>query len=181
MINLLRSLVTLGTITQLFNRFGIIRSQATFLESEAPENIIHLHPYGFNACPPTGSQIVAMSVYGHAEHKYGIPINATDANIQKLESGETVIYNHVGSLIYLKANGDIEITPNGSTVTVNSNFEVDGDANVSGVYKVDDTQVVTTRQAAVPDAAGGATIDSEARAAINTLLARLRTHGLIST
>lgn len=42
-------------------------------------------------------------------------------------------------------------------------------------------QVVTTRQAAVADAAGGATIDTEARAAINALLARLRTHGLIAT
>lgn len=181
MMNLLRSLIRLGTITQLFNRYGIIRSQASFLDPRAPENIIHLQPYGFNACPPVGSQIITMSVYGHAEHKYGIPINATDANIQRLEAGESVIYNQVGTKIYLKANGNIEITPNGSSVIINSDLTVNGNIDTSEVYKVDSTQVVTNRQAAVPDATGGATVDAEARAAINALLARLRTHGLISS
>jgi hypothetical protein len=52
--------------------------------------------------------------------------------------------------------------------------------DVSGVYKVAGTQVVSARGAAVPDAVGGANIDVEARAAINTLLARMRVHGLIS-
>lgn len=42
-------------------------------------------------------------------------------------------------------------------------------------------QVVGAQGAAVADASGGATIDAEARTAINTLLARLRTHGLIAT
>lgn len=48
-------------------------------------------------------------------------------------------------------------------------------------YQVAGTQVVGVRGAAVADAAGGATIDAEARAALNALLARLRTHGLIAT
>lgn len=43
------------------------------------------------------------------------------------------------------------------------------------------TKVVGAQGAAVADAAGGATVDAEARTAINTLLARLRTHGLIAT
>lgn len=42
------------------------------------------------------------------------------------------------------------------------------------------TQVVGAQQAAVADAAGGVVVDVEARAAINALLARLRTHGLIA-
>lgn len=41
-------------------------------------------------------------------------------------------------------------------------------------------QIIGARQAAVADPAGGATIDSEARAAIAAILARLRTHGLIA-
>lgn len=40
-------------------------------------------------------------------------------------------------------------------------------------------QVVGPQGAAVPDASGGATIDAEARAAINSLLARMRAHGII--
>jgi hypothetical protein len=50
-----------------------------------------------------------------------------------------------------------------------------------GGYKVSGTKVVGAQGAVVPDAAGGATIDAEARTAINDLLARLRDHGLIAT
>lgn len=54
------------------------------------------------------------------------------------------------------------------------------DSDVTGVYKVDGVQVVANRGAAVADVTGGATIDAEARTAINALLARLRAHGLIA-
>jgi hypothetical protein len=50
----------------------------------------------------------------------------------------------------------------------------------TGLY-VGGTKVVGNQGAAVADASGGATIDTEARTAINTLLARLRAHGLIAT
>lgn len=53
--------------------------------------------------------------------------------------------------------------------------------DVSSHYAVSGTQVVTAQQPAIPDVSGGVTIDTEARAAINTLLAALRVHGLIDT
>lgn len=53
--------------------------------------------------------------------------------------------------------------------------------DVSSHYEVAGTQVVGAQQAAIPDAAGGTTVDTEARAALNALLAELRTHGLIDT
>jgi hypothetical protein len=48
-------------------------------------------------------------------------------------------------------------------------------------YRVNSTKVVGAQGAAVADASGGGVIDAEARTALNTLLARLRTHGLIAT
>lgn len=48
-------------------------------------------------------------------------------------------------------------------------------------YRVSGTKVVGGQGAAVADASGGATIDAEARTAINALLARVRAHGLIAT
>ena len=47
--------------------------------------------------------------------------------------------------------------------------------------KVGGNQVVGERGAAVADASGGTTVDAEARAAINALLTRLRTHGMIAS
>lgn len=46
---------------------------------------------------------------------------------------------------------------------------------------VDDVKVVGNREAALADATGGSTVDIQARAAINSLLARLRNHGLIAS
>ncbi len=53
--------------------------------------------------------------------------------------------------------------------------------DVTQAYKANGTQVIGNQGAAVADAAGGATIDTECRAALNALLARLRTHGLIAS
>jgi hypothetical protein len=53
--------------------------------------------------------------------------------------------------------------------------------DVSSHYAVAGTQVVTSQQAAIPDAVGGTVVDTEARTALNALLAALRIHGLIDT
>jgi Protein of unknown function (DUF2793) len=50
----------------------------------------------------------------------------------------------------------------------------------SSVY-TGNQQVVGPRQSAVADPTGGTVIDAEARLAVAQLLAKLRTHGLIST
>lgn len=49
-----------------------------------------------------------------------------------------------------------------------------------GTLRVAGTQVVGARGSAVANVSGGTVIDAEARTAINSLLARLRTHGLIA-
>ena len=54
------------------------------------------------------------------------------------------------------------------------------DLMLRALWDAGGNQVVSARQAAVADAAGGAVIDVEARAALNDLLAKLRTHGLIA-
>ncbi|MHB1070114.1 MAG: hypothetical protein ACYC1W_09660 [Gemmatimonadaceae bacterium] len=58
-----------------------------------------------------------------------------------------------------------------------------GDVQAAGAYYSGGNKVVTARGSSVSDASGGATVDAEARTAINTLLARVRAstgHGLIS-
>jgi Protein of unknown function (DUF2793) len=46
--------------------------------------------------------------------------------------------------------------------------------------KIGVNQVVGARGISIPNASGGGMIDSEARSAVNAILASLRTHGLIS-
>jgi hypothetical protein len=67
------------------------------------------------------------------------------------------------------------------TGTGQNRFGDDVDLASGKVYQVNGTQVVGAQGAAVADASGGGVIDAEARTALNTLLARLRVHGLIDT
>lgn len=53
--------------------------------------------------------------------------------------------------------------------------------SVVTAVKVGGNQVVGSRQAAIPDAAGGSAVDAEARTALNALLAACRSHGLIAS
>ena len=62
-----------------------------------------------------------------------------------------------------------------------SNIVASGYLLSNMVYDRNSVKILGDQGAAVADAAGGATVDAEARTAINTLLARLRAHGLIST
>lgn len=50
---------------------------------------------------------------------------------------------------------------------------------IDGVY-IGGNRVVTIRQSAISDPAGGSTTDTQARTAISSILAALRTHGLIA-
>jgi len=47
-------------------------------------------------------------------------------------------------------------------------------------FKVNGVQVLAARQAAVTTPSGGTTVDTQARTAVNTLIARLQSHGLIA-
>ncbi len=68
-----------------------------------------------------------------------------------------------------------------NTILATINLDFGSNTVNAGAFKVGGTQVVGSQGAAVADAAGGVVIDLEARAALNALLARLRTHGIIAT
>lgn len=163
--------IRLGTITNIYNQSGIVRAQVVVLDEDSPEDVILLNPYGQNGCPCLGSFVVIFVIFGNAENKYAIPFNQDDA--PALGIGESVLYNHFGTKILLTKDGNVDITSPKTSAT--------GDINTEGVYKVDDTQVLTNRQSAIPNPTGGATVDAEARTAIISILTAMRTHGLITT
>lgn len=106
---------------------------------------------------------------------FNIPLQPTD-----LASGEKVVGNFkVGNKITFKANGDIEISADGDLNITADTVDASQDVNVGGVYKVANIQVVTSQQPQIIDPAGGVVIDVEARTAIISILAAMRTHGLI--
>ncbi len=77
------------------------------------------------------------------------------------------------------ATGGGVVTNIRTGATARTGLQSNGKFEVQAV-QVAGQQVVGARQAAVANAAGGATIDAEARTAINALLAAARAHGLIA-
>jgi phage gp45-like len=165
---------------------GGSKAQVTTLQDEVIDDVLLLYPYGFasNIQNDDNSSVLLFSSMGSDTNIFGIPYNPPLQPV--LESQETAIGNFKGTnKITFKANGDIEIIAENVDITATELLlsglaDITGDINTDGVYKVNDVQVVSTQGASVPDASGGVVIDVEARAAINSLLARLRIHGLIA-
>jgi hypothetical protein len=84
----------------------------------------------------------------------------------------------------LAVNSDmITLSADGTATFKQGDVWIDSLANVgtSGAFYVDYEQVVGNRQAAISAPSGGSTVDAEARTAIGSILAALRTHGLIAS
>lgn len=73
-------------------------------------------------------------------------------------------------------------TPAGSAASPRGTWAMGATINLtnSGRYQIGGTQVVGPQGATISDPSGGATVDSEARTAINTIIDRLQAHGLIA-
>ena len=72
------------------------------------------------------------------------------------------------------------VKSSGATAAYRGGAWVTGDLSGAQV-SVDGVKVVGARGAAIAAPAGGATVDAEARTAIGSILAAVRTHGLIAT
>lgn len=93
--------------------------------------------------------------------------NATRAAI-------TVTANDNGALFYTNDQSKLWRVEAGAWVDKTVTLDLTTSLKIAG------TKVTGAQGAAVPDATGGAVIDVEARAALNTLLARARAHGWIA-
>lgn len=160
-----------GFITEM--KEGGKRAKVQTFENEIIDDVLMLYQYGeaSNIQPDTTSLVLLLCPLGSKTNVFGVPYNVT---LQpSLEASEKAVGNFkIGNKITFKANGDVEIT------SALSSFS--GIVNVAGVYKVDGVQVVGNQGAAVTAPTGGATIDAEARVAINAIISRMTTHGLIA-
>ena len=79
-----------------------------------------------------------------------------------------------------RAGWRVEHLPSGQTATCDGNGWRIGDVRAARLL-VDGAQVVGPRAAAITVPTGGATIDTELRACVETILIMLRKHGLIAS
>lgn len=98
-------------------------------------------------------------------------------------NGGTTGYGFTGTTLTVANAATVRTSISAAKSGVNTDItELNGasQVDVSSRYEVAGTQVVGAQEPAIPDAAGGITVDTEARAALNALLAAARAHGLIA-
>jgi hypothetical protein len=196
-----------ANVTPLLSGSGkiIFPENATSATLSASSGALGVNAGGTNqgiTLTPTGTGTTyAVGNHGSTSAKASLEVSgmfrATDFNVPTSGAGIEAFYNSGGFInAYDRGASSYKtLTLNGSSLVLNNStvgttcvnqasctYALDtlGDTNTSGVYRVGGTQVVSSRQAAITPPTGGSTIDSQARTAINTLIARLQTHGLIN-
>jgi hypothetical protein len=111
-------------------------------------------------------------------------LNSSGAIVATLKSDTGVTES--GSLVLSNSGGTaaVAIDPSNATAAITTTGGTHINVGGAGVYKVAGTQVIKARMAGISAPAGGATVDTQARAAItsiiNTLSAAAGGHGLIT-
>jgi phage baseplate assembly protein V len=146
--------------------------------AEVRDKAERFQDYGFTSHPKRGAEAIVLFPGGHRAHAIIIAVDDRRYRKTGLEEGEVALYSDETDCVVLKRGRIIEITA-GTKVHVTAPLvDESGDHNVAGVYKVAGTQVVGPQLGSITPPIGGATIDSAARTAINSIISRLQTHGL---
>jgi len=126
----------------------------------------------------TYNPTLSSTAYGR---RFRIAHTSTSCTIQLQHSGASAVdlqinTNSNTNQVLLETAGHVSINTGDIKITA-GNVVVSGIVNTASSYYVDDIQVVGNQEAAVADATGAGDVVAQ----LNTLLSRLRSHGLIST
>lgn len=83
--------------------------QLRLLAGEVKDQVEHLEPYGFTACPLDGAEALAGFIGGDRSHGVVIVVSDRRYRLQGLKSGEVAIYTDEGDKIHLKRGRIIDI------------------------------------------------------------------------
>ncbi|OQA02609.1 MAG: hypothetical protein BWY68_00949 [bacterium ADurb.Bin400] len=131
----------------------------------------------------SGNEILKFAFNASAVNEIAVANAATTSKPKiSTEGGDT----DIGLELATKGTGQLDVIVGATQRFYVSATEAgtnSADLNIDGVLKIGATQVLTNQQAAIADIedTSGPARDGTARAMCNTILALLRTHGLIAT
>lgn len=89
--------------------------QLRLLAGEVKDNVEHLEPYGFTACPLAGAEALAGFIGGDRSHGVVIVVADRRFRLQGLKPGEVALYTDEGDFFHFKRGRIIDL----ETVTLN--------------------------------------------------------------
>lgn len=114
--------------------------------------------------------------------RWGQSASAKPATVSQIQAAVEQAERMTRAINSTTTSGTMATQDPASVAIIGGSIEgVSMDLASGQAYRINGTQVVGARQSAIANASGGATIDTEARTALNAVLAALRAHGLIAT
>ena len=112
-----------STVERVDDAESTQRIQVTALRDETIDGLERCGIYGLSSNPKPGAAAVVL--FSGGDRSNGVVISTDDYRyrVYGLEPGEVAIYNHTGTKIVLKADGNIEIT-GGDVNVINSDVKV---------------------------------------------------------
>lgn len=89
--------------------------QLRLLAGEVKDNVEHLEPYGFTACPLAGAEALAGFIGGDRSHGVVIVVADRRFRLQGLKPGEVALYTDEGDKFHFKRGRVIDL----ETMTLN--------------------------------------------------------------
>jgi phage baseplate assembly protein V len=89
--------------------------QLRLLAGEVKDNVEHLEPYGFTACPLAGAEALAGFIGGDRSHGVVIVVADRRFRLQGLKPGEVALYTDEGDFFHFKRGRIVDL----ETVTLN--------------------------------------------------------------
>jgi hypothetical protein len=147
--------------------------------AEVRDKAERFQDYGFTSNPKRGAEAIVLFPGGQRAHAIIIAVDDRRYRKTGLEEARSRCTPTKTDCVVLEARAHHrdhgrDESPRDDAPLVDES----GDHNVAGVYKVAGTQVVGPQLGSITPPIGGATIDSAARTAINSIISRLQTHGL---
>ena len=120
------NMIARGVVSKVDDAQDVQGMQLDLLTDETRDGIERFQNYGFTSKPMEGAEAVVVFVDGRRDNGLVIAVDDRRYRVVSLEDGEVAIYDSTGSVVKLKANGDISLTPSSGTVAVTGDITVSG-------------------------------------------------------
>jgi phage baseplate assembly protein V len=109
-------------------------AQVGLMAEEVYDGVEYPQHFGFISHPPIGSEVITAHFGGNRSHATILAAFSKSHAPVNLAAGESAIYNAAGSIVHVKANGDIEMTTAaGASINVKNDGSIAVNASGSSI------------------------------------------------
>ena len=104
-----------GLVLAANSAANIMLVQVAGMATEQLQAVEYFQHFGFTSVPPEGAQVIVLPLGGKTDQAVMVGSELGAKRPKNLASGETALYNAVGSVVFLHADGTISVNSAGVT------------------------------------------------------------------